>query len=65
VDNGIAYRFRPKKTPHPLSHMEKEGGACKGLKTIIKEGIAITNLTKNNPTHPLNLRGWVGNNYNK
>jgi hypothetical protein len=57
---GIAYRLRPKKMPHPPSHMEKEGGACKGLKTIIKEGIAITNLTKNNPTHPLHLRRRVG-----
>jgi len=26
--------------------MEKEGGASKGLKTIIEEGVAITNLTK-------------------
>jgi hypothetical protein len=37
--------------------MEKEGGACKGLKTTIKEGIAITNLTKKTPTHFLHLRG--------
>jgi hypothetical protein len=22
---GIAYKFRPKKMPHPPSHMEKEG----------------------------------------
>jgi hypothetical protein len=29
--------------------MEEEGGACRGLKTIVKEGIAITNLTKKNP----------------
>jgi hypothetical protein len=35
--------------------MEKEGGACKGLrttmclKTTIKEGIAITILTKKTP----------------
>jgi hypothetical protein len=40
--------------------MEKEGGAGKGLKTTIKKGIAITNLTKKNPTHPLHLKGWVG-----
>jgi hypothetical protein len=32
--------------------MEKEGGATKGLNTIIKEGTTITNLTKKNPTHP-------------
>jgi hypothetical protein len=24
---GIAYRFKPKKMPHPPFHMEKEGGA--------------------------------------
>jgi hypothetical protein len=29
--------------------MEKEGGTNKGLRTIIKEGIAITNLTKKTP----------------
>jgi hypothetical protein len=46
---GIAYRLKPKKMPHPPSHMEKEGGACKGLTTIIKEGIVITNLTKKTP----------------
>jgi hypothetical protein len=46
---GIAYKFRPKKLPHPPSHMEKEGGAHKGLRTIIKERIAITNLTKKTP----------------
>jgi hypothetical protein len=41
--------------------MENEGGASKGLGTIIKEGIAIKILTKKNPTHPLHLRrGWVG-----
>jgi hypothetical protein len=40
--------------------MEKEGEAGKGLKTTIKEDIAITNLTKKNLTHPLHLRGWVG-----
>jgi hypothetical protein len=39
--------------------MEKEGGACKGLKTTSKEGIAITNLTIKNPTHPFHLKGWV------
>jgi len=38
--------------PHPPSHMEKEGGAHKGLRTTIKEHIVITNLTKKNPTHP-------------
>jgi hypothetical protein len=40
--------------------MENEGGASKGLRTTIKEGIAITNLIKKNPTHLLHLRGWVG-----
>jgi hypothetical protein len=40
--------------------MEKEGGVNKGLKTTIKEGITITNLTKKNPTHPFHLIGWVG-----
>jgi len=29
--------------------MEKEGGISKGLRTTIKEGIAITNLTKKTP----------------
>jgi hypothetical protein len=29
--------------------MEIEGGACRGLRTIIKEGITITNLTKETP----------------
>jgi hypothetical protein len=57
---GIAYKLRFKKMSHPPSHMEKEGEACKGLRTTIKEGIAITNLTKTNLTHPLHLRGWVG-----
>jgi hypothetical protein len=38
--------------PHPPFHMGKEAGVTKGLNTIIKEGIAITNLTKKNPTHP-------------
>jgi hypothetical protein len=37
--------------------MEKEGGANKGLKIIIEEGIAITNLTENYCTHPFHLRG--------
>jgi len=50
-----------KQNAPPTFSMEKEGGACKGLlRTTTKEGIAITNLTKNNPTHPLNYRGWVG-----
>jgi hypothetical protein len=49
---GIAYKLRQKKIPHPPFRMEKEGGATKGLNTIIKEGITITNLTKKNPTHP-------------
>jgi len=40
--------------------MEKEFGVSKGLRTTIKKGIAITNLTKKNPTHLLDLRGWVG-----
>jgi hypothetical protein len=39
--------------------MEKEGGVGRGLKTTIKEGITITNLTKKNPTHLPHLRGWV------
>jgi hypothetical protein len=56
---GIAYKLKQKKMPHPLSHMEKEGGVGKVLRTTIEEGIAITNLTKKNPTHPLHLRGWV------
>jgi len=57
---GIAYRLKPKQMPHPPFRMEKEGGACKGLKTTIKEGIGITNLTKKNPTHPFHSRRWVG-----
>jgi hypothetical protein len=46
---GITYRLSQKQMPHPPSHMEKEGGASKCLRTIIKEGIIITNLTKKNP----------------
>jgi len=34
--------------------MEKQGGAGKGLRTTSKEGIVITNFTKENPTHPFN-----------
>ncbi len=46
--------------PHPLFHMEKEGGASKGLKTIIEEGVAITNLTKKiHPPSPLKRMGGV------
>jgi len=45
--------------PHPPSHMEKESGACIGLKTIIKDGIIIKNLTQKDPTHPLDLGRWV------
>jgi hypothetical protein len=43
---GIAYRLRQTKMLHPPSHMEKEGGACRGLTTTIKEGTTITNLTQ-------------------
>jgi hypothetical protein len=57
---GIAHKLNPQKMPYPPFHMEKEGGACKGLRTIIKESIAIINFTKNNPNHPLHLRGWLG-----
>jgi hypothetical protein len=46
---GITYRFRPKTNAPPPSHMENEGGACGGLRTTIKEGITITNLTKKTP----------------
>jgi hypothetical protein len=62
---GIAYKLRPKKMPHPPSHMEKDSGVGKGLKTTIKEGIAIMNLTKKNPPI-LSTRedGW-GYNHNK
>jgi len=35
--------------PHPPFHMEKEGGVGRGLRTTIKEGIAIMNLTQKNP----------------
>jgi hypothetical protein len=31
-----------------------------GLNNIINEGIATKKLKKKNPTHPLHLRGWVG-----
>ncbi len=37
--------------PHPPFPCEKEGGVGKGLRTTIKEHIAITNLTKEKP-HP-------------
>jgi hypothetical protein len=57
---GIAYKLRFLKMPHLPFHIEKEGGASKGLRTTIKKGITITNLTKKNPTHPLHLRVWVG-----
>jgi hypothetical protein len=50
--------------PHPLSHMGNEGGACKGLKTIIKEGITIINLTQTPPIFSTRKDGW-GNNHNK
>jgi hypothetical protein len=43
---GIAYKLRTKKMPHPPFHMKKEGGAGKGLKTTIEEGIVIPNLIK-------------------
>jgi len=36
--------------PHPPFHMEKEGGACIGLRTTIKEGIAITNFIEKTPS---------------
>jgi hypothetical protein len=52
---GIAYKLRPKINAPPTFSMEKEGGAIVGFsRTTTKEGIAITNLTKKNPTHPLN-----------
>jgi hypothetical protein len=51
----MAYKFRPKKMPHPPSHMEKEGGVGIGLKTIIKKGITITNLTKRKPQPPFQV----------
>jgi hypothetical protein len=52
---GITYKLRQKKCPTHLFHGEEKGGASKGfLRTTTKEGIAITNLTKKNPTHPLN-----------
>jgi len=35
---------------HPPFHMEKEGGACIGLRTIIKKGIAITNFIEKTPS---------------
>ncbi len=55
----------PQKMPHPPFHMEKEGEASKGLRTIIKEGITITNLTKKiSPILSTWEDGW-GNNYNK
>jgi hypothetical protein len=40
--------------------MEKKGVAGKGLRTTIKEGIAITTLTEKNFVHSLHLKGWVG-----
>jgi hypothetical protein len=57
---GIVYRLGQKKMAHPPSHMEKEGGACRDLKTIIKKCIAIKKLTKQNPTHLFHFEGWVG-----
>jgi len=40
--------------PKGIAYMEKEGGVGKGfLRTTTEKGIAITNFTKKNPTHPL------------
>jgi hypothetical protein len=58
---GIAYNLHQKQMPHSPSHMENEGGACKGLMTTIKKGIVITNLTKKkpHPSSPLERMGGV------
>jgi hypothetical protein len=45
--------------------MEKEDGACRGLRTTIKEGITITNFTKKPPPILSTLEDGWGNNYNK
>jgi hypothetical protein len=51
--------FEKKNAPPTFSHGKGRWG--KNLKTTIKEGIVIKNLTKKNPTNLLQLRGWVGN----
>ncbi len=46
--------------PHPHSHTEKDGGVGKDLRTTIKKGIAIMNLTqKTHPSSPLERMGGV------
>jgi hypothetical protein len=41
-------------------HYKEKQTNFRSLKTTVKKGIAFTNLTKRNLTHPLHLRGWVG-----
>jgi hypothetical protein len=45
---GIFYKLRPKKNVPP-TFLCGEGGVGRGLRTTIKEGIAIMNLTQKNP----------------
>ncbi len=48
----MAYKLWPKTNAPPTFSIEKEGGASKGfLRTIIMEGITITNLE--NKTSPI------------
>jgi hypothetical protein len=58
---GIAYKLRQKKNAHPPFQMEKAGRPTKGSWTTIKEGIAMTNLTKKipHPSSPLEMMGGV------
>jgi len=46
---GIAHKLKPKKNVPPTFSHGEGGRACKGLRTIIKEGIVITNLSKKTP----------------
>ncbi len=43
---GIAFKLYPQKMPHPPFHVEKEGGAKVGLRSIINKGITTKELTK-------------------
>jgi len=58
---GIAYKIKQKKMPHPPSHMEKEGGACRGLKTTIKKRYCNHKFDKKkpHPSFPLKRMGGV------
>jgi hypothetical protein len=56
---GVAYKLRPKKMPHPPSHMEKVVGQRWGLVNKINQPIATQKLTKKTPPiHSSREEGW-------